>query len=134
MASRPGSLGGRNTIPTPYLPPRQPKTELAAFRGQEGVRRLQQDAGAVAGLLLRPRRAAVLEVAEDLERLHDDVVRRPALDVDDEPEATRVVLERRIVQALRGRKPCFCCHVHPLYGASETPKFIVQRSGALNAT
>ena len=59
---------------------------------------LNQNARAVARVDLAPARAAVLEVLEHLERLADDVVRRAALDVDDEADAAGVVLVRRIVQ------------------------------------
>jgi len=66
------------------------------------VRRLEEDAGPVAGVLLRADRAAVLEVHEHLERLREDVVRGAPLDVGDEPEPARVVLVPRIVEALPG--------------------------------
>src|SRR5207302_10182001 len=93
---------------------RQRQSELRAFGGEEGVRRLQEDAGTVAGFLLGSRRAPVLQVAEDPERLDDDVVRRAALDVDDESEAAGIVFERRVVEALSGRRSCFC-HDYPYY-------------------
>jgi len=83
---------------------RQLDPELVAFLGEEGVRRLQEDAGAVAGVLLGAGSAAVLEVEQHLERFHHDVVRRAALDVGDESEATGVVLECRVVESLRWRK------------------------------
>ena len=62
------------------------------------MRRLEEDAGAVARVLLRPDRAAVLEVHEHRERLLDDVVRGAPLHVHDEAEAAGVVL------VLRGRR------------------------------
>ena len=69
----------------------------------EAVRDLREEPGAVAGVLLAPRRAAVLEVREDLQRLADDVVGGAGRDVDDEPEAAGVVLVPRVVEALRRR-------------------------------
>jgi len=56
---------------------------------------LRQQAGSVAGVLLAPGRATVLEIAEHLQRLPDDVVRSARFQVDDEAEPARVVLESR---------------------------------------
>ena len=81
---------------------------LAGFL-QEGVRHLDQDAGAVAGVGLRAGRAAVVEVLQDLDRLPQDLVRLAALHVDHEADAARVVLEPRVVESLlrRARRaPC----------------------------
>ena len=69
------------------------------------VRHLQEDAGAVAGVLLAAAGAAVLEVQQDLDRLLDDLVRLAALEVDDEADAAGVVLVARIVEALFPRRP-----------------------------
>ena len=66
---------------------------------EELVRHLDQDAGAVAGQRIAAAGAAMHEVQEDLDALADDVVRRDALDVGDEADATRVVLELRIVES-----------------------------------
>ena len=60
--------------------------------------------GAIPGVLLRAGRAAVLQVHEDGERLLDDVVGLPPLDVHHEPEAAGVVLVARIVESLRRGK------------------------------
>ena len=68
---------------------------------------MHEDARAVAGVRFATARAAVVEVDQNLERLGDDVVRLPALDVDDEADAARVVLELRIVKAL------FCGRAEP---------------------
>jgi len=99
---------------------RQLEPDLRAFAGEEGVRSLQQDARAVAGVLLRAGRAAVLQVEQHLEGLDDDVVRRAPLDVGDEPETAGIVLERRVVQPLLGRVPCFC-HRHLLRSRTAAP-------------
>src|SRR5207248_1371504 len=73
---------------------------------QEFVRRLHDDARAVAGVDLAAARAAVIEVEQNLDRLPDDVVGLPALRVDDEADAAGLVLELRIVQTLlRGCGP-----------------------------
>ena len=68
------------------------------------MRDLEQDAGAVAGVRVAARRAAVGQVAEDLERAGDDLVRGLALRVATKPEAAGVVLEVGIVEALARRK------------------------------
>ena len=64
------------------------------------VRRLDEDARAVAGVLLAAAGAAVLQVDEDRERLCRMIVRLAALQVHDEAEAAGVVLVPRVVQAL----------------------------------
>ena len=70
---------------------------------EERVRRLDEDAGAVAGIGFAAAGAAVLQVMQDLDGLLNDVVRLAALDVDDEADAAGVVLELRIVKPLLGR-------------------------------
>ena len=64
----------------------------AATLRRNAIRHLDQDAGAVAGVRLAAARAAMLQVDEQLQALLDDRVRTSALDVDDEPDAARVVL------------------------------------------
>ena len=49
--------------------------ELGAFLGEELVRDLDEDAGAVAGDRIGADRAAMLEVLENVERVLDDLVR-----------------------------------------------------------
>ena len=44
-------------------------------RRKKRVRQLHEDAGAIAGVLLRAAGAAVVEVGEDVDALLDDVVR-----------------------------------------------------------
>jgi hypothetical protein len=68
--------------------------------GEEGVRHLDQDAGAVAGVGLAAAGAAVVQVHQDGERLLDDVMRTLALHLADESDATGIVLELRIVKTL----------------------------------
>ena len=66
---------------------------------EKPVRRLNQDAGAVAGVRLAAAGAAVQQVDQDLQSLLDDAVRAAALDIDDEPHTAGVTLVARIVQA-----------------------------------
>jgi hypothetical protein len=59
------------------------------------MRDLRQDAGAVAGARVGADRAAVLEVAQDGERVRDQLLRLAALDVGDEADAAGILVERR---------------------------------------
>ena len=73
---------------------------------EEGVRHLDEHAGAVAGVGLAAAGAAMIEVAQHLDGLLQDAVRLAALDVDDEADAAGLVLEPRIVEPLFvGRDP-----------------------------
>jgi len=67
---------------------------------QEAIRHLEQDAGAVTRVGLGARGAAVLEVDQRGDRLLDDVPTTTTVHVDDERDATRVVLVRRVVEPL----------------------------------
>ena len=69
------------------------------------MRDLHQNAGAVAGARIGADRAAMLEIAQDRERVVDDLVRLAALDVGDEADAAGILLERGIVKSLRRRQP-----------------------------
>src|SRR5262249_14977793 len=68
--------------------------------GEELVRRLDEDAGAVAGVLLAAAGAAVLQVVEDGQGPAHDGVRPAPLQVDDEADAAGVVLVGRVVEPL----------------------------------
>ncbi len=85
---------------------RQLEAELACLAGEEGVRDLHQDAGAVAGARVGADRAAMLEIAQDAQRVGDDLMRLLALDVGDEADAAGVLLQTRIKQAFGLRTPC----------------------------
>ena len=63
------------------------------------MRDLDEDARAVAGARVAAGGAAMREAPQDLEPHLDGAVRWPALQVDDEPEPTGVVLVGRIVEA-----------------------------------
>jgi hypothetical protein len=69
------------------------------------VRNLHQDAGAVAGARVGADRAAMLEIAENAERVGDDLVRFLALDIGDEADAAGILFQRGIVETLGGRAP-----------------------------
>src|SRR5262245_65368531 len=79
--------------------------EARALGLEEGVWDLDEDAGAVAGNGIGAHRATVLEVLKDIERVLDDVVRRPASEVGDEADAARVVLPLGVKQS-PGRWQC----------------------------
>ena len=66
------------------------------------MRDLREDAGAVAARGIAPRRAAMREPAEDLEAQFDRALPRAVLQIGDEPETTRVVFLRRVIEAERG--------------------------------
>jgi hypothetical protein len=69
----------------------------------EPIGHLKQNACAVTGVRVVPGGAAMFEVDQDLERLLDDQVRTPAVDMRYEPDTARIVFVRRIVEALRSR-------------------------------
>ena len=70
---------------------------------QEPVGHLDEDAGAVADVGLGVGGAPVVEVAQRREAEADDLVAAPAVHVGDEADAAGVVLEARVVEALRSR-------------------------------
>jgi hypothetical protein len=79
----------------------QAEAERGALAGEELVRDLNEDAGAVAGFGIAAAGAAVRQVDEDLDALRDDVVGFVALDAGDEANAAGVVFVAGMVQALR---------------------------------
>src|SRR5690606_31004114 len=83
------SIVGRKKHQTDAVLARRRQVEIhpAALTGQELVRHLNQNAGAVSGFRVRPLRAAVAQVEQNVQRLADDAVRPTPLDVDDEPYA-----------------------------------------------
>ena len=84
---------------------RQRKADLGGLAREEGVRDLHQDAGAVAGARIGADRAAVFEVAQDVQRVGDDLMRLLALDVGDEADAAGILFQRGIVESLGRRTP-----------------------------
>ena len=94
-------------MPTPYSPGAgRLKPELRRHFLEKLVRRLHEDARAVAGVGLAAARAAMVEVQQHLQRLLDNGVRLFALHVDDKADAAGVVLELRIVKPLLWRWRC----------------------------
>ena len=73
---------------------RQLEADLGGLAREEGVRDLHQDAGAVAGARIGADRAAMLEIAEDVDRVGDDLMRLLALDVGDEADAAGILFQR----------------------------------------
>src|SRR5580704_2776528 len=84
---------------------RQLEADLGGLALEEGVRNLHQDAGAVAGARIGADRAAMLEVAENAERVGDDPMRLLALDVGDEADAAGILFQRGVVKTFRRRPP-----------------------------
>ena len=85
------------------------------------MRGLEEDAGAVAGIVFAAAGATVVEVDEDLERLTDDVMRFAALNVNQETNAAGVMFELWVVEALFARcngprpgasSPLLCLDAH----------------------
>ncbi len=72
-------------------------------RTQEGVGHLHCDASAVTGVDLGTGRTTVVEVVQRGQRLLDDRVGGTPVQVGDEGDATGIVLESRVVEALCGR-------------------------------
>ena len=69
------------------------------------MRHLHQNAGAVAHARIGADRAAMFEIAENLNRVGDDLVRLASLDVGDEADAAGILVERGIVEALPAGTP-----------------------------
>src|SRR5262249_50249133 len=82
---------------------RQREAQLGAPLFEEAVRRLDEEAGAVAGVLLAAAGAAVLQVEQPVDRHLDDLVRAAVVQVDDEADAAGVVLVPWVIQPLPGR-------------------------------
>ncbi len=91
-------VGGEEHQPR-RVPPLGRKAEVD-HAPEEAARGLDEDAGAVAGVLLGAARPPVVEVAEGLDAGAHDVVAAVALHVHDERDAAGVVLEARVVEAL----------------------------------
>src|SRR6185369_13205512 len=64
------------------------------------VGRLNEDAGAVAGIGFAAAGAAMVEVQKDLEGLLDDCVRLAAFNIDDEADSAGIVFKLRVIKAL----------------------------------
>ena len=85
---------------------RKGEAKLGCLLGEEFVRGLHQDAGAVAGARVGADGAAMLEIEKDRQRVLDDLVRFAPLDVGNEADAAGILLLRRIEEpkALRAHR------------------------------
>ena len=85
---------------------RQGEAEFLGFTNEEIVRDLNQDACAVAGARVGANGATVFEIAQNVDRVGDDLVGLLALDIGDEADAAGIFFKRGIVEALGRRTPC----------------------------
>ena len=83
---------------------RQVEAKLGAFRGEEPVRNLGQDAATVAEGGIRPDRTAMVEVDQDLQTLLENVVGLTIPHVGDETDTAGIMLLCGIVEALSTRR------------------------------
>ena len=82
----------------------QLNAQFAALARKESVRNLDQDAGAVAGLRVAARSAAMGQVDQNLDALADDLVAFFAADAGDQAHAAGIVLIAWMVETLWLRK------------------------------
>jgi hypothetical protein len=82
---------------------READADLSALLAEKLVGRAHHDAGAVAGIDFAAAGSAVRHVLKHAQGVVDDGVRRLALHVADETNATSVMFVRRVIQALCGR-------------------------------
>jgi len=82
---------------------RQLETDLGRLACKESVRDLHQDAGAVTSTRIGTDRAAMLQIAENVERVENDLMRLLAFYVGDKADPARILFETRIVHALSRR-------------------------------
>jgi len=69
------------------------------------VRRLNENARPITSVGFAATGATMVEIEKDLESLLDNGVRFAALNIDDETDTARLMLELRIVQTFFGRRP-----------------------------
>lgn len=79
-----------------------------AFTGEKIVRRLNQDTGAIAGVLFAAACSTVFKVFKNLKCLFDDVVGFTVLEVHNKAHPAGIVLVSRIVQSLFLWKTLIC--------------------------
>ncbi len=79
---------------------RQREPQALGLFAEEPIGHLNQDAGAISRVGLASARPAVQQVDKQLQRGRDDGVALATLDVDEEADATGVVLVPRIVKSL----------------------------------
>src|SRR6516164_4942115 len=69
------------------------------------MRDLHQDAGAVAGARIGTHSATMFQIAENVERVRNDLMRLLALDIGDEADAAGILFQRDVVEAFGGGPP-----------------------------
>jgi hypothetical protein len=79
--------------------------DLGARLLEEGVGHLQENPRAVARVGFTPARAAMIKIQENPQSLLNNIVRFPALDVDNKSHPARFMLESRVVQTLLRGQP-----------------------------
>ena len=86
-------------MPTPYSPGEgREKPKARRFALEKRVGNLDQNSRAIAGLRIAPASAAMRQIDQNLYAFQNDVVRLPALDAGDKPDAASVMLMLRAVQ------------------------------------
>src|SRR5262245_61143792 len=83
---------------------RQPKAEPLTSVFEENMRHLKQDSRAVTGIFFTTACTTVIEILQNRQRLIDDFMRLLTFDIDDESDATSIVLKPGIIKALFGRQ------------------------------
>ena len=100
----------------------QANIRLSANLPEKGMRRLHQDARAVARIDLAATGAAVVQVDQNGQRLFDDLVGLKALDVDQETDSAGLVFKLWIVKALLARRHrswlCPAMRLHRMFAHS----------------
>ena len=79
---------------------RQNLAALLSLFAEKVMRNLKQDAGAVAGVLLKSRAAAVLQVDQNGQRIVQNLVMALTVDIGKRADATRIVIEFGAIKAL----------------------------------
>ncbi len=88
-------------MPTPYAPGAGSiDAVLGADGAEEGVRHLEQDARAVAGVGLAAARAAMAQVHQHGQRLAQDPIRAPAVDIGHKTDAASCTLSARVIKGI----------------------------------
>ena len=77
---------------------------------EKPIRHLDQNAGTIPGIRFAAAGPSMQQVDENLEAAFDDAVGPSTGDVHHEPDATRIVLERRVVESGRLRRIGGCSH------------------------
>jgi hypothetical protein len=82
----------------------QPNANAVAGVLEKFVWHLEQDPGAITGVLFTAACPAVVQIFQDGEGLLDQFVRLPSFDIDDESDTTGIMLEFGVIETLFGGK------------------------------